>query len=226
MQRTLFFFILYLALSNATSCFAQDSVRAYKANIYKQSLAISYGAYTPDYLLDGYRPGRPTEFDYTNKGTSWVVGISYKYQFLKRAYIGFTATAEQQYGDWLDNEIPGGNVFDLQTSVKGAFVRTAYTLAPELRWDYLSTKFYSIYTVLGVGVTYEFETDQYNPPYYNAGYQNGVNEYGAMRAKNNKSHLNGYYAPLGFEAGRRLSFFAEFGFGYKGVFNSGLSCKF
>jgi len=228
MRRTLSLLLFCVVNSCSFVSFSQEDTIT--KNVLKASgchnLSISFATLTPDYLCDGYRPGRPTEFDYANKGFSGALCISYKYQFSHRAYIGFTETIEQQYGDWLDNEIPGGNVFDLQTTVKGAFVRTCYTTAADFTWDYAAEGVWRVYMVAGAGVTYEFETDQYNPGYYNQGYQNGVNHYGPMRVNNNKAHFNGYYAPLGFSAGGKLCYFFEFGFGYRGVFNTGLSYRF
>jgi hypothetical protein len=192
---------------------------------FKQYISLGYGTLTPDYLCDGYHPGRPTEYDYSNKGTSWDVNLSYKFRIFKRAYIGFTATVEQQYGDWLDNQIIGGNVFDLQTTVKGAFVRTCYTTAVEFTWCYYVHRMIRIYTVAGFGITYQNETDQYDPDFYNKGYNNGVNYYGPMRRDYNRSHMNMAYYPIGIQVGRRLSYFFEAGFGYKGVLNTGLSFR-
>jgi len=187
---------------------------------------ISFGTWTPDFLLDGYEPGRPTEYSYANKGNPGALCITYKYRFSKRAYIGITGTLEQQYGDWLDNEILDGNVFDLQTTVKGAFVRTCYTLAAEFSWDYASRDLYRLYTVMGLGFTAERETDQYDIAYYEQGYNNGINKYGPIRQDNNHTHVNGYYAPLGISIGRKLSYFLELGFGYKGIVHTGLSYRF
>ena len=138
-----------------------------------QLFSISYAYLTPDYLCDGYLPGRPTEFEYANKGAPAALCITYKYRLTKRIYLGFTGTMEQENGDWLDNEIPGGNVFNLQTSVKGEFIRTCYTLGADFRYDYVVSGMFRQYLVAGIGATYEFETDQYNPAFYDQGYWNG-----------------------------------------------------
>ncbi len=188
--------------------------------------SVSYASLTADYLLDGYQPGRPTEFSYANRGTPGALCITYKYMLKKRIAVGVTATIEQQYGDWLDNEIPDGNVFDLQTTVKGAFVRTCYTLGADLTYDYVATSLVRLYLVAGLGFTYEFETDQYNPSFYDQGYRQGVNEYGPMRSSHVKSHVNMYASPLGLSVGRKLRYFFELGFGYRGVVNTGLAYGF
>ena len=216
-----------LAVSLPLASFAQqDSNGPRSADPLHNSFSISYGAATPDYLLDGYRPGRPTEYDYANKGTPGAVCIAYKYLVSRHASVGITATIEQQHGDWLDNEIPGGNVFDLQTTVKGAFIRTCYTMAAEFSSDYVHRDLYRFYTVAGLGFTEEIETDQYDPGFYNKGYNNGVNVYGPMRTQNNHTHINACYSPLGMSIGKKLSYFLELGFGYKGIVNTGLSYKF
>ncbi len=95
-----------------------------------QYVSVGVGTLTTNYLLDGYRPGRPTEYDYANHGVPAATNISYTLKLSRRCYLALTENIEQEEGDWLDNEIPGGNVFDLQTSVKGAFVRTALYYLP------------------------------------------------------------------------------------------------
>lgn len=191
-----------------------------------QSISVGFVSYPADFLLDGYRPGRPTEYDYANKGFAGALCISYKYKVSRSSYIGVTETIEQEHGDWLDNEIPGGNVFELETKPKGLFVRTAFTTAVDFTHDYLKTDFCRIYLTTGLGITYELETDQYNPDFYAAGYFHGFNTYGAMRQRNNKSHMNVYASPFGISAGRKLCYFLELGFGYRGIVNTGLSYRF
>ena len=193
---------------------------------FSSRIDIGWGTLTTDYLLDGYRPGRPTEFSYSNKNRSGAPSVTYSYHLTQRTYISAAAAIEQESGDWLDNEIPGGNVFALQTSTKGQFVRTAYTIALEVSYDYVQTEFFRLYTTVGLGSTLAHETDQYYPEYYNQGYYNGVNSYGAMRQVTNADHLNFYYSPFGMSVGKRMCIFMEAGFGYKGIFHTGLSYNF
>ena len=225
MHRLLTCFLFYLAANLPVSSFSQADTVSKKALITscRHEFSVSYGSYTPDFLMDGYRPGRPTEFDYANKGLPGAVCVNYKFALAPRSFIGLTATIEQQHGDWLDNEIPGGNVFDLQTTVKGAFIRTSYTLGADYTYDYLVAGIFREYLVVGLGVTWQNETDPYFPDFYNQGYYNGVNSYGPMRAQRIRTHLNGYFAPFGFKVGRRLCYFMELGFGYKGIINTGIS---
>ncbi len=86
--------------------------------------------------------------------------------------------------------------------------------------------YYRVYSDVGLGATYEVETDQYNPAFYTTGYYNGRNNLGPMRQENNKMRPNFYYAPVGMSVGRKLCYFVELGFGYKGVVNTGVSYKF
>jgi len=190
-----------------------------------QDISISVTTLSADYLLDGYRPGRPTEFDYANKGAPVGLCLAYKLKFSPKCSIGVTETIEQQEGNWLDNETPNG-VFDLQTATKGSFVRTCFTTSLDFLFDYKATDLYKFYLTTGLGFTYELETDQYNPDFYAQGYYNGVNTYGPMRQQNNRMHPNLYFSPLGLSVGRQLNYFLELGFGYKGVVNTGLSYKF
>ena len=224
MLRTLLLIVFFCPLVSSAQ---QDTSVEWDNRIGQQHIfSVGYAFLTPDYLCDGYRPGRPTEFDYANKGAPAALCIVYKFLLSNRSHIGTTITVEQQHGDWLDNEIPDGNVFDLQTSVKGAFVRTAFTLGADYTYDYYINGMFRQYVTVGLGMTYEFETDQYDPVFYEQGYWNGVNRYGPMRQSNNKAHINGYFSPVGIRFGRRLSYFLEIGFGYRGVVNTGLSYGF
>lgn len=191
-----------------------------------ENISLWVGFLSSDFLLDGYHPGRPTIFDYNNKGKSGFFLLTYKHDFGGRVSFGGTITMEQQHGDWQNNVYDNDNPFDLQTSVKGVFNRTDITLAPEMTGYYLKNDMVRLYMVVGLGATLEFETDEYDPQYYNAGYYNGVNKYGALLQHNDKGHLNIYYAPFGFSIGRTFSYYFEMGFGYKGVINTGLSYKF
>ncbi len=228
MQRILLCLILCFIMMAPIESFSQNDPMANNSseNQFKHSISLSYAYRTPDYLMDGYKPGRPTTFDYTNKGNPGALCISYQYNFEKRTYIGLTTTIEQQHGDWLDNEIPYGNVFNLQTSIKGAFIRTCVTLGANITYDYISRGIFREYLVFGLGVTKEFETDQYNPDFYELGYQNGVNYYGPMRSTKNRTHITGYFSPFGISVGRKLNYFLELGFGYRGVINTGITYGF
>ena len=192
----------------------------------KQSVSVSFATLTGDDILDGYHAGRPTTHDYANKGSGTAICIAYKYRIYNRVSIGFTFMAEQQHGDWLDNQVMDGNVFDLQTTVKGAFARTCYTAATDVTYDYFTHESLRLYLVGGIGYTDVLETTQYNTTFYNQGYNNGINNYGPMRADSKHLHLNGYIAPLGLRVGRQLSGFIEFGFGYGGALNTGIAYNF
>jgi len=202
--------------------FGQDTVSGGRLQL-RHSIMLGYGVLTTDYLLDGYHPGRPTEFDYNNKSDYGTVSLSYSYHVTPHLSVGMCVTVEQQNGEWLDNELPDGNVFELQTSPKGLFNRASYTVASEVRWDYFKMELFRTYTILGMGRTMERETDQYYPSFYNSGYNNGINNYGPMRQTISRSHVNFYYSPVGISVGRTLQYFFDFGFGYKGVFHTGLS---
>ncbi|MCW3123033.1 MAG: hypothetical protein JWQ38_2525 [Flavipsychrobacter sp.] len=177
--------------------------------------SVSYGILTGDHLLVGYHVGRTSAPDFENKGTPGALCLGYKYRVNNKIYIGLTAAMEQQHGDWLNSRT--------SRNIIGAFVRSSFTIAADFTCNYTSHDLYRIYMVAGVGVTYGQSTRQYSDAYYITGYYDGVNQYGPMRIQEQGQHANGYFCPLGLSVGRRLSYFAEVGFGYKGVLNTGLT---
>jgi hypothetical protein len=223
MPRTLLFFILFVCPRYA---FSQEDTIDHSLKQPTHILSVSYGTLTTDYLLDGYKPGRPTTRDYTNKAPSAVLNVGYKFRCSDLWYVGITASVEQEHGDWLDNEIYDGNVFDLVTTVKGAFIRTNFTFGADFTRYYMVSDIVRIYTTGGIGVTYEFETDQYNPAFYDQGYWQGVNNYGPIKQTKNRAHINAFYSPVGISIGSKLRYFLEAGFGYKGVINTGITYGF
>src|ERR1700733_8110143 len=98
MRRHTWFLVFFLILCLPFICFSQEDTlvthnhKSWAAHF----LSISCGAFTPDFLMDGYLPGRPTEYNYANKGAPGALVIAYQYKFSRKSSIGITGTMEQQ----------------------------------------------------------------------------------------------------------------------------------
>lgn len=218
MHPRLYLYVLFMAYPLHAFCWQPEPLHP------TQCVSVGIAFYTSDYLMDGYHPGKPTTYDYVNKGNPFAFFVSYSYRPARRIYVSFTELIEEQYGDWQNNSVY--DYYYLSTLTKGAFVRNAFTSAAEFRWDCVSDGLYKQYMTAGLGFTYQQETDQYNADFYATGYQNGVNRYGPIRASNNQIHFNGYISPLGISIGNKLCYNLQLGFGYKGIVNTGFSYHF
>jgi hypothetical protein len=215
-------------LAQSDSASFDDWLKQKRADVHKGGrhfLSAGAGMLTTDFLLDGYHAGKPVTRDYENLSPRLVYFLNYKYRISPRTFIGMTVTYEEQYGDWLDNNVYGG-AYNLYTTNKGQFVRNSFTTAVEMSTDYTERGMARFYFACGAGITYSFATDQYLPDYYNQNYQNGVNYLGPIRQSFTRNHFNGFISPLGFKVGRKLCYFVEAGFGYKGAICSGLTYRF
>ena len=101
-------------------------------------------------------------------------------------------------------------------------------MAPEGLFHYThnNNPVIAAYGYLGIGYSILNELDTYSPAYYNQFYNNGVNSLGNNRELlDNHSEITIQICPIGISFGGKLRGFAELGFGYKGIFNGGLSLK-
>ena len=199
---------------------------------YRPGIEISCGAgiASSDELFDGYKGvliGQYKETIINKYSGAFNVGI--KYIFPGGISFGIMGAYEKESGDWQKN-VNVGDINDWLAVREGTFTRQAYTLVAEVRAYYDGNNedgnIVRGYLTAAAGITLQQETDRYSDSYYNAGYYNGVNTYGNnQQITNNRYHFNGYFSPAGISIGRRLSWYAELGIGYKGIINTGLILK-
>jgi hypothetical protein len=88
------------------------------------------------------------------------------------------------------------------------------SLMPQVNFFYHSTELVSVYSGLAIGGTLAIEEDRN----YRGGNENNLYDTNFGFAY----QLNAF----GIRIGKEVAGYAEFGFGYKGIINLGLSCKF
>ena len=120
----------------------------------------------------------------------WMVGATLAYQTLSR--------------DWLVND-----------KVAGQDSSTAYTIAVETDYRYISKPVFQMYSGAGLGLV-SVKTDFILGPNLMLKGENGQSS----------QYFTFQITALGFRVGKQLAGFAELGFGYKGIASAGLSYQF
>lgn len=106
--------------------------------------------------------------------------------------------------DWLVNDKSAGRDSS-----------TAYTIAVETDYRYISKPVFQMYSGVGLGLAIVKTDFTLGPDLM-------------LKGKNGEStqYFTGQLTALGFRVGKTLAGFAELGFGYKGIVNAGLSYQF
>ena len=127
-------------------------------------------------------------------------------------FISFSANISEKItsGAALGLDKVSGDIF-VDNQHIGSLNRYLYTLAIETDFIIIKKENFQFYTIIGGG--YSLGQDKYSSD-----------------AGEKKSGFIGFpvfqLSPLGLRFGNKLAFVAEFGFGYKGIVNLGLSYKF
>ena len=189
-------------------------------------ITIGCGLITSDEALDGNKSiaSSGIQEHYTYSQHFGTMFVDYKYYVNKDVTIGLFGGMERENGDI---GIPQWNTD--QAIPLGTFSRVAYTVATEVSVQYHKENNARVYATFGFGVTSENETDVIQQAYYKNvplwNYYTGPLTGSETKVPNNRAHFNGYFSPVGISFGKRLRGFVEVGFGYKGVFNGGISYK-
>jgi hypothetical protein len=177
-------------------------------------LVIGHGLLPSAQLFSGLGNAR-----YSNNSVTGVLFATYRYHFTKVISVGVTAAFEHESGTWAYRNAPRAPA---PVFVDGSFSRNCYTVAPEVTFNYFDdTKgIVRLYSVAGIGYTHRTQNFTWNNP-------NGLTNYPDAYIPNPRpDRVHIFICPLGIRVGRALAGFAEFGVGYKGLFNYGMSYRF
>ena len=146
---------------------------------------------------------------------SYIPTISAEYFYHVNPWLGvggflaFTGLDRDMYGNWQDNVT--GNV---EKKLCGKAMRRNFSLIPTAKFDYLRTKYFGMYSKLGVGASMMFESQQED-------YEGGTNHENTIILPNFQISL------LGMEFGsEQIRGFAELGVGEQGYALAGVKYKF
>ncbi len=127
--------------------------------------------------------------------------LTYRHYITNGVSLGLTAGFQDIYGSSMYENNAG-------QEMPFTYTQLNTTIAAEMTWLYASRRDFMAYGSAGAGITHWLENgqDQDNTKYTEEGDKFGFQ-----------------FSPLCFRVGRSLGAFAEFGVGYKGLFNGGLS---
>ncbi len=100
----------------------------------------------------------------------------------------------------------------IQREKRGDLDRKYMTIAGEIDYRYFKREIFQMYSLVGIG--YTFLRDKYMPIVENE------------ISNDSSGFFNFQISLIGLRIGKELAFYTEFGFGYKGILNFGLSYQF
>ncbi len=174
---------------------------------YHNELAGSYGIMTTNQVFNVLKDIASVIFtfgNYNKDNTDYTGGwfLAYKYAPSDNILLSFTGGIDGAKGDLVENDIKYG---EFKTTYTSAIIGFDYR--------YLNKDLVQLYSGIGAGVTL----------CKNSGTQSGS---GDTDVSWDNPYLNFQLNLLGVRVGKALAGFAEFGFGYKGMINAGVSYQF
>jgi hypothetical protein len=155
-----------------------------------------------DMIISSLREGGVTMQDDMSYA-SWHA--AYRYYFSKRLALGALFAYDHAKSNALREGVEIGNL-----------LKRHATVALEAEFGYLRTDFISLYGLAGFGGTrYGLE---YKP--------SGTTSNGFEAKSEAEYYFNYQLTPIGIRLGSTFGFFAELGFGYRGILNAGLFAQF
>lgn len=202
MKKVFLFFILACLSISLT---AQSYYRSYDHH----DISVSYGLFLPDQfnnvessmLNDLYPEQRYVGDEYKSTG---AVFLTYRHIFRNELLLwGITAGLSSS-----QSEIYNVGQYE------GELNRQYYTVALECEYRYVNQGVVQVYSGIGLGFTYGIE--ELTPP---------PSEENATTSTGNISNVAYQLNAVGIRIGKKFGGYAEFGYGYKGIFNVGFSVQ-
>lgn len=191
-------FIIALALSTI-------SIQAQQKG--ESQLSLGYGIASTPELVDLFvgtltYPTSLGTVSFSDLETVGNVHLTYKYAISDKWLLGGTFV----YNRTKQNARASNAVIGEQTYRN-------LTLAVESDYRYISNPKFQMYSGLGVGIT--LTKENFDP---------SSTANAAIEA--NSNYFNYQLTAVGFRIGRKLAFFSEIGFGYKGILSAGINYQF
>jgi len=179
-----------------------------------QEASFSYGRQSGTDIIRGFEFNRtPPSLDHATYNSATAKSgdffLSYSYCLSRRLAIGLTAGTEfVSFGHYANYDPPGAG------ELMGSFKASVTTAAFELKPIYYNGRLMQLYGFFGLGARYYAEklvSGENNTP-------GKTDDFPSL-------FINTQWTPIGFHIGKTLSGFLEFGIGYKGLINAGISYK-
>ena len=178
----------------------------------KHEISLGYGLVSHDQVLEVFEDvlvqiftvGYAVDKDYT--GHAGPVFVSYEFYPLKWMSTGVGFGLDYSHGDLIDKD--NG---DEEGVVVGNFKRSAYSIVYEHAFRYINKPVFQMYSGFAIGYTIK-----------NINYEMNTGE----KESSDANHMAFQFNAVGFRFGKQIGGFFEFGYGYKGIFNGGISARF
>ena len=188
----------------------------------RHEIGVSYGYPTIAFAMfvdsDPSCPHAEQAF-YENDRNFGPLSLEYFYRVSRWISVGGVFTFINRQKDIVQEKIQIGD-----------FTERYYALMPSIKFNWVRSKHFGLYSKLVAGPCLHTKTDKVDsstmiiscgPDYSRTTFIDHCDEY-----TDRKVGLIGQVTPLGIEAGGRLRVFGELGVGIQGVFNVGLRYKF
>ena len=188
----------------------------------RHEIGVSYGYPTIAFAMfvdsDPSCPHAEQAF-YENDRNFGPLSLEYFYRISRWISVGGVFTFINRQKDIVQEKIQIGD-----------FTERYYALMPSIKFNWVRSKHFGLYSKLVAGPCLHTKTDKVDsstmiiscgPDYSRTTFIDHCDEY-----TDRKVGLIGQVTPLGIEAGGRLRVFGELGVGIQGVFNAGLRYKF
>jgi len=198
MKKLAILLVLMLSISGLNAQFA-----SYDRN----DIMVTYGFFSPDQFMNVESTMLDEQFEdkrYVRDNFSSMGNIFLSYRHINRAetlFLGFSLGYSKN-----KSEIYYVGQF------AGDLERTFYTLAFEANYRYVNKGLIQVYSGAGIGVTYGQETLS-------------ATAFHPQESSGNLMRLAYQFNVVGVRIGKRIAGVAEFGYGYKGIVNLGLSVQ-
>ena len=188
----------------------------------RHEIGVSYGYPTIAFAMfvdsDPSCPHAEQAF-YENDRNFGPLSLEYFYRISRWISVGGVFTYINRQKDIVQEKIQIGD-----------FTERYYALMPSIKFNWVRSKHFGLYSKLVAGPCLHTKTDKVDsstmiiscgPDYSRTTFIDHCDEY-----TDRKVGLIGQVTPLGIEAGGRLRVFGELGVGIQGVYNVGLRYKF
>jgi len=173
------------------------------SNKYQWDLSVSYGLIS----TSQFAANNNTDGDKMIASSSGASFFTVRYFLFNRLAICASGGVSGEKGRYNDPYNP--------SFITSGYQLNTTTIAVELYYIYFFRKYLEVYTFAGAGPS--FTTTETNI--------NATTSIPASANTVSADIFKAQYTPIGIRLGGRLGGYAEVGYGYKGIFNFGISCK-
>jgi hypothetical protein len=216
MKRIILLVAVFCICFGGFPLFAQHAVSAKSYKPFHHEFSLGIGKISAISFTEG---AGLSDVDPNIDQDAYILYSTYRLCINRKVSFGATFAFENNFGTWTGSTDTYGG-----PKGKGTFKRNIYTLGLEAHLYYSSNDKSTVraYGYLGMGVSYINEVREYDADFFAENYVNGVNKLGKRGMSADRFQMNYQFCPLGITFGKRLRGYAEFGFGYKGMYSWGL----